>query len=123
MSSIFTGKLGLRHQFAKLTAADLAAANSQATAKLLGRMRMESRLNFMDNTLDTDIAIYLVHPQADPSVVANRLFWIEIPSNRVVNYDVGIAPGLMFDPGTRIYVTYIGGAAPTTGAFRVALWG
>jgi len=122
MSSIFTGQTGLRHQFEKLAFGDLAGTTNATNAKLLARLRQETRLNFIDNTTDKDLVILLVHPKADPTVAANRLFWIEIPSLRVLNYDVGAAPGLHFDPGTRMYVYALGGN-PATGALRLSMWG
>jgi hypothetical protein len=123
MSSIFIGKSGIRHQFLKLTAAQLATANSAATAAYLGRMSQSVSLNFIDNTLNTDVAVLLVHPEGDSTSAADRLFWIEVPTNRVINYSVDLSPNLKFDPGTKVFIYYLGGAAPTSGDFRMALWG
>jgi hypothetical protein len=78
---------------------------------------------FIDNTMNVDLALLLVHPEADSSVTANRLFWIEVPSDRVINYDVGSAPGINFDPGTKIFVYRVGGAAAAQGKLRIAVWG
>ena len=123
MSSIFIGQTGLRHQYYDLTAAQLAAATNATSAVLIGRIRMDARLAFIDNTLNADVAMLLVHPDADATVVANRLFFIEVPSTRVLNYDVGAAPGLHFDGGTRMYVYYLGATAPSIGKLRIIMWG
>ena len=121
MSSIFSGKTGLRHQFFKRTAAELALATNAANAVLVARFNDGVKLNFIDNTLDKDIVLLLVHPDADSAVATNRLFWIEVPSNRVINYDVAKAPNLEFPPGTKMFVYPL--AAVSSGALRVALWG
>lgn len=121
MSSIFSGRKGLRHQFFKRTSAELAGVTNASNAKLLCRFNDAVRLNFIDNTLDKDIVLLLVHPDADSADAANRLFWIEVPSNRVINYDVGKSPNLEFPPGTKMFVYPL--AATSSGAIRVALWG
>ena len=119
--SIFTGQKGLRHQYAALTTAQLAAANNATNAVLLLKFDNVGRLVFLDNTMDKDLSILLVHPDADSTVVANRLFWFELPTNRVMNYDMNMSPGLFFDPGTTIWV--YSAVAPTTGKLRVTTWG
>lgn len=121
MSSIFSGRTGLRHQFFKVTSAEFSGATNAATAVLVARFNKEGRLNFIDNTLDKDVALLLVHPDADASVSTNRLFWIEVPSNRVINYEVGNIPGLIFDPGTMVYAYPL--EAASSGALRFAMWG
>jgi hypothetical protein len=121
MSSIFSGKTGLRHQFYKKTSAQLSSANSIANAALLATFKTEGRLVYMDNTLDADVAVLLVHPDADSTVDSNRLFWIEVPTNRVMNYDVATSPGLLIDPGTKMFIYTL--SAASSGAFRLALWG
>lgn len=123
MSSIFTGKTGLRHQYEDLTYSEVNGATDASSAVLLIQFEQAARMAFIDNTVNVDLALYLVHPDADSTVAANRLFWIEIPSNRVLNY-ADMAPGLVFDPGTRVYVAKAGGAgAATSGKVRVAAWG
>lgn len=128
--SIFSGKRGLRHSFAKLTAAELSAATAATTigtAKLLHTYKNWGRLSYLDNTLidgsgnGVDVGLALVHPEADPTDPTFRLFWIELPGLRVLNYSTGDAPGIAFDPGTRLYAWYL--SAPASGSVRLAAWG
>lgn len=136
--SLFAGQRALRHQFEKLTMADLAGADSIANAKLWIRFGNWGRLSYIDNDLTYDaggtptgveISIAAVHPERDPADPANRLFWLEIAPFRVINYSVGDAAGIAFDPGTRLYVyttnTTVTGGSPTNprGALRISAWG
>jgi len=122
MSSIFVGKTGLRHIYRELDYTKLAGKNTQALSVLLGRIGNAARMNFIDNATDADIYLLLVHPQADASVVTNRLHWVEIGKTRVLNYDVGSSPGIHFDPGTAVYA-YITSPNPTVGKLRMSVWG
>lgn len=125
--SLFTGKKTLRHQFAKLTFTDLTPAINLATSLELIRFQNMGRLAFLDNTLTdvsgdpVDVALYLVHPEATALTDDFKLFWIELPGLRVINYSVGDVPGIAFDPGTRIYVHTL--SVPTAGALRLSAWG
>lgn len=125
--SFFAGKNGLRHQFEKLSVADLVGATSITTAKLWIALTKSSRLSFIDNDLsDTngngiDIGIAAVHPESDPSLVSSRLFWLEVAGHRVINYSM-LEPNTSIDPGTRFYVWVVSGT-PTAGAIRFAAWG
>jgi hypothetical protein len=119
MSQFFSGKTGLRHQYEDLTAADLALATSAATAVLLIEMNQATRIGFIDNTLDQDVILYATHPEADGTVATNRLFWLEVPSNRVLNYESSF-PHQTIDPGTKIYVSVP--SAPFSGKLRIVVW-
>ena len=128
--SLFTGTKALRHQFEKLLTADLAGANDAATAKLWIVFGNWGRLAYIDNTLrdnndnGTEVQLLVQHPDAPVGDTTYRLPWIEVPGNRVINYSVGNAPGIAFDPGTRIYVYKLAGSIePTHGALRIATWG
>ena len=126
--SIFSGKKALRHQFEKIAFGDM-AATTLATAQLFIKFNNWGRLSFIDNTLvdgsnnPIDVTFALVHPDADGSDVANRIEWIEVPGLRVINYSVGDAPGISFDPGTKMYVYNNSGLTPASGALRIASWG
>lgn len=125
--SMFSGKRALRTQFNKITAATIATATDLATSQLLLTFSNWGRLAFLDNTLTDagenpiDVAIYACHPEADPTDDANKILWFELPGLRVINYSVGGAPGISFDPGTRLYVHVVSGT-PAAGALRVAVW-
>lgn len=121
MSSIFTGQSALRHQFSKQTFTNLVPAVDAANAVLLHKFNQAGRLTFIDNTLDATAVLLLVHPDADSTVAANRLYWIEVPSNRVINYGSFILPVLEFDPGSKIFVYTL--TVPTQGFIAIASWG
>ena len=125
--SFFSGKNALRHQYADLVAADLATATTPATAVLWIQFQNYGRLSYIDNdfldggSLGVELDIYAVHPEQDPTVVANRLFWINMGGGRVINYSTGGAPGIAFDPKTRLYVSCPAGV-PASGKLRIASW-
>lgn len=108
--SFFIGKTGLRHQWAQLTATAVNAATNQATSILWANLGRGGRFLYLDNTVNVDIALYLVHPDADSSDVTTRLFWIELPTNRVMNYDFLQQIQVSLDPGTKIFVSKAAGA-------------
>ena len=123
--SIFSGLNGLRHQYHDRTFTQIETTPSidKATALLLATFRTDARIAFIDNSLDQDIALYLVHPDLDGSVSGNRLLWLEVPAARVINYGVTVAPGLSFPPRTKLYVHRVGSSAATEGKVRIAAWG
>lgn len=126
--SLFAGKRALRHQFEKLTGADLVSATDKSSALLLIKYGNYGRFSWFDNTIvdagdvGLEIGLVVVHPEADPSDDDNRLEWIEIPALRVINYGTGEAPGISFDPGTRIYA-YVVSGTPAGGKLSLAVWG
>lgn len=123
MSSIFSGKTGLRHQYEDLTYTEINPATTATNAIMALSFAHASRMLFLDNSINVDLWIYLVHPESDSNMVANRLFWIEIPSNRVVNYDINQS-GISFEPGARMYISKADGAgAATSGKIRISAWG
>lgn len=121
--SIFMGKAALRHHYAALTFTQLAAANSKANAVLLHTFKISGRLTFFDNWTDVEMAVWLVHPEADPSDNDYRLLLVEVSPNQVLNYSVGGVPGIEIESGTRVYCSWTGVAAPTAGKFKIAIWG
>lgn len=121
MSSLFIGKSGLRHQFAELTATAINATTGASDALLLATYRQASQLCFLFNGTAMDIAFYLVHPDADPAVTANRLLWYKHPANFNLNYEQGMN-ALRFDPGSKLYVAKADGTG-TTGFVRIVTWG
>lgn len=119
--SFFIGQTGLRHKWASLTAAEVNGATNQASSVLLQQLERGARFAYFDNTINVDLAIYLCHPDADSSVATNRLFWIELPTNRVINYDFLQQIQVSFDPGTSIWVSKAAGAgAASTGKLRLS---
>jgi hypothetical protein len=118
--SLFVGKTGLRTQFYKKLYSDIAPATSQATAIYLGKFDNLISMFDVDNSLDAAIQLYLVPPDADSTVATNRLPWIEIDKNRVINLNTGMAAIIQFDPGTQVWVS--GVTVPTLGALRIFVW-
>jgi hypothetical protein len=124
MSSIFTGKSALRHNYKYLLAADLATALNPASAAMLAVVAPTgARMMFLDNRLDKEVTVLLVHPEADSTVTANRLLWIEVAPDQVINYDLVASPGLEIDPGAKVFVYSTSGIAPTAGKIKLAWWG
>jgi long-subunit acyl-CoA synthetase (AMP-forming) len=121
--SIFIGKSGLRTQFAKLTSTQLVSAIAPATAIKLASLNNASRWTYLHNGTDTDIAVLVVHPENDSSVVANRLLLTEIAAGMGENFEMGLFAGSSIDPGTQMYIYIVGGVAPTKGAVRLSYWG
>lgn len=116
----------MRHQYAALTSSDLVGATNKNTAKLIMILNRETRSLFVDNSLDVPVAIYLVHPDAEPPTVsASGLFWLEISPYRVINYQ-DMMGGFTIDTRTQIHIHYVGSTAPTVGdqyKVRIAAWG
>lgn len=119
--SFFIGQTGLRHLYNQLTAAQINAAVDQSSAVLLTNLGRGARFAYFDNTVNVDLSIYLVHPDADSSVAANRLFFIELPTNRVINYDFLQQIQVSFDPGTEIWISKAPGAGvASSGKLRLS---
>jgi hypothetical protein len=123
MSSVFSGVTGLRSRYAEAATADLAGKTSKTTALYIAEMDMGARFLYIDNGLDAVLDFWLVHPGAvDPADPANRLFFLEIGKNRVMNFDFLPSLGMFFDPGSRLYVA-VNGSAPTNGdKLRISWW-
>jgi hypothetical protein len=121
MSSIFVGKSGLRLRFDELSGAQLALANSPATAVLLCTSA-SSRIAYFDNSMNVTVAVLAVHPEADESIASNRLLMFKMPAGRFLNFDVQNT--LEIDGGTKLYLYYVGGTAPSaTSSFYLSHWG
>jgi hypothetical protein len=125
MSSIFTGKTGLRTNYVEMTFTTLnaaTAATSQATAKMLCRMDQGARYLFIHNETNAEITFYAIHPEQDSAVAANRLLWKRMGAGVALNYDFLPGLGMMFDPGLRLFVSAESGA-PSSGKIRIDWWG
>lgn len=122
MSSIFKGKRALQHQYAELTSTQIvdAEASDLESSVQLTMLNAASRLVYLDNSLNVDVRLALVHPDLPPDA-ANKLFWIEIGANRVLNYQTGDIPTLIFEPDTRIFLYCP--VTPGSGKFRIISWG
>lgn len=124
---------GLRHQFESFGHAAFASATTAATAVYVGSLRNTTTYLWWENTLtylpegetvpvSNDVVIYAAHPLADATDPNNRLLWIEIGGYRTINYNVGDAPQIKFDPQTKFYASYLTGTAPTAGFLRMYAW-
>jgi len=122
MASIFASPASLNSVYSETSVAEINAATTLATAKLLYSFRAGPKFNFFSNDLDTEIGILLAHPEiddvADPT---KRLLWLKVPAQRVINFSIMGAPWYEFDGGTKLYV-YRVGAAASTGKFLFTLW-
>jgi hypothetical protein len=76
---------------------------------------------YIDNTLNAEIAMLALAPEGDPAVVADKKLFVEVPANRVLNFDSLPNFNLSFPPGSSIYI--YGLTVPTSGALRVLAWG
>lgn len=119
MTSIFAGARGLRTRFEELTFGALAGANSVSTALSLSNA-VKSHIVFIENGLDTTAVIYVVHPDADPAVPANRQILMKLSAGKSLTFDADTF--LEFDAGTKMFVSFEG-SAPTSGNFRMLHWG
>lgn len=118
-SSIFEGKTRLTSQYIQKTFTQLAPATDLASAISVLRFDAVAKLQFFDNSTNADLRLHLVHPEADPSVNTNRLLWLELPANRVLDISVGLS-SLSIPPGTLLYIYC--NTIPTSGKLRVVLW-
>lgn len=126
--SLFVGQKGLRSQFEKRSAAEIAAANSKPNAKQLLKFNNLCTQLYLDNTLvngttPVDVVLYLVHPEGIPTDTDFQLDWLEVPGLRVLNFNVGDSPMIQFEPGTRIFIYLPAGSlVPNGGFFRAIAW-
>lgn len=127
--SMFTGIVnktaGLRTEYYEIPYSVIAAptaATSKATAKMVGSLKHAHHFAFIDNATDVDLTVYVVHPDLDGDlVVGNRLLFVKASADRVLNFATGSAPGIFFDPGTKIYIAAESGT-PTQGTFKWFGW-
>ena len=123
MASIFIGKTGLRHRYRDLVYTNINSATNATNAILIETFTQEARLCYFFNSLDIDLSVWVVHPDADSSVVANRLKLFEMPANFNLNYDLQAA-NLSFDVGMTMFVSKAPSApAATVGKFRIVYYG
>lgn len=119
MSTVFTG-IFMRHVYVKTLPAALAAASSAATAVQIATLSMGARFMYFDNTLNQELSILMVAPEADSTVAANRKLFIELDTNRVINYDFLPGLGMNVPPGTQIWL--FSAVAPVSGSFKLSAW-
>jgi len=117
--NLFKSSTALKHQYTSILFSKLSGTGA-ANAVLSHVFDGTSRMAFLDNATDADISVYIVHPSKDGSVVANRLFWLELGASRVLNYDT-FGGFLTFDSKTSIYIANAG-SAPTSGKVRIISW-
>jgi hypothetical protein len=124
MSSVFIGKTGLRHRYADMTVANINTTTGASDAVLLETFTQEARLCYFFNSFDIDLALWVVHPDADSTVTANRLKLLEFPANFNLNYDLHAA-NLSFDVGMTLFISKVPGVATnaTVGKFRLIYFG
>lgn len=121
--SIFKGKEALRTNYSTLTFAELAGANSKTNAKLWHVFAIGGRLTFLHNATDQEIAVYAVHPEANPSTDDKfKLLMFEMCAGQVLNFVSGNVPSLEFDPGAQLMAAWTT-LAPTTGKIKLSTWG
>jgi hypothetical protein len=122
MPGLFIGKTGLRSQYEELVAADINLTSGKADALLLVTFRRDSRIAFFDNSLDCDVAIWAVHPEGIAEDLNARMLLMEIPKNRVINFDVASMTALTFDAGTKLFASKVAGTT-AAGKLRLFAWG
>jgi hypothetical protein len=120
--SMFIGKIsnksGLRSEFYDLPFGSLVGANSQATAVMLCTLKHDRAYVFISNDMDAEVSFFLVHPELDPAVTSNRLLWLRLGPDRVINFAVGSAPNFSIDAGTKVYIA-AEGSVPTAGSLKL----
>jgi len=124
MSSLFLGKKALRSQYYEATEAQVNATTGQADAFLLCVLPQQSRIVLFDNGLNTPIKVWLAHPEADSQAdPTTRLGWIEIPSQKPINFDISGTVGLSLDAHTKIYISKVGSNSTNGEKVRLVTWG
>jgi len=123
MTSIFVGQKGLRLKYHDLAFSDLAAAVDASTAVLLHTVQADRKLALLDNSMDAFCVILVCHPEADSSVIANRLVLMELACPRQINLDLMGTGNFEVDPGTKIFVFRDPLCSPTCGKVRLISWG
>ncbi|EFX62040.1 hypothetical protein DAPPUDRAFT_120603 [Daphnia pulex] len=112
MASIFASPTSLSSVYNETSVAEINAATTVATAKLLYVFKGNGKFNFFSNDLDTEVGILLAHPNMDDVAdTTKRLLWLKIPAERVINFSVLGVPWYEFDAGTKLYIYRTGTAA------------
>lgn len=126
MSDVFIGTRGLRQHYCSKTFTEVEAttAGDKSTAILLCTMRQADRWIYLCNDTNTEVAFWLVHPDAPQNTGDYRLFWLELGSQGVLNLAASNAPSFELPAKTRIYVAKAAGAgAASSGKVRATSFG
>lgn len=122
MASIFASKTGLNSKYIEVSVADINAATSVATAKMIYTFNNYLRFNFIANYLDTEVGLLLAHPDVDSDATTSyRLLWLKVPGSQVLNFTLQSAPYYEFDPGAKLYI-YRTGTVASSGKFVISMW-
>jgi len=122
MSRIFSDRRGLRTQYFEANHAQISAATSVANAHYLCAVGPSSRIAIFQNQYSCDVQVYLVHPDVDNEVSANRLMFIELEAKTAINFSSDLT-GLELDPQTKIYLVKGAGSSAAGEKFRLFMWG
>ena len=126
MTSIFHGKTSLRYKFDVIVWTELTAgpAIDITTSIMLTHLNAADKISLIHNSMDVDLVISVVHPDADSSVFANRLVLFEIPSCSGMDQEMLGAASMNVDPGTKFFV-HVDPCCPlpTKGKLRLYHWG
>lgn len=133
MSSVFSGKRGLRTGYAEIVFdnAGWGAAIDKANAIEVIGFAGGALRGYFQNCLDVDIRLALVHPLLDPTKDDDRKFWMEIGKTSLINLDDLGQPSLEIEPKTKLFIyrattdtaqTTVE-PAPLAGKFRVVWYG
>ena len=127
MTSIFHGKTALRYKFDTLVWTELTAgpAIDLSSAVMFVHLNAADKVSFIHNSMDVDLVLSVVHPDADSGVVGNRLVLFEIPCKSGLDQDMLGAASMNIDPGTKffVHVDPCSVALPTMGKLRLYHWG
>lgn len=123
MSKLFESPKIIRQKYEEKLFGEFATANNKANSILFCEFKRSAWLAFIDNTLDVGISVYAVHPDANKSDGDYRIFWLKIPTNRVLNFDPNTFAYCQIDSGTALWVHYDGLVAPTSGALAIVYAG
>jgi len=124
MSSIFTGKRGIRQQYEELTFTQIEGTTpgDKATAVLLGTMKQAQRWAYICNETNVPLQFYLVNPESPQNTGDYRLFWFAMSADSIINFGASSAPAWEIPAKTRIYALKESGTA-SSGKLRFTAFG
>ncbi len=122
MPSIFAGKNGLRVRYNEMAFAAINLTSAASDSKMLCSFKSSGRIVLFDNATDVDLQVWVIHPEVTDETA--KLFLLELPAGRPLNFDLTLMGGFEFDAGTRVFICRSNSAiAATTGKLRVVSWG
>ena len=114
----------LRSGFFETTEAQINATTAgPTTVHTICRYNKSAKVALFRNGFNCDVNIYLVHPDNDAAVVANRILWVKVRALTPLNIDISGTIGLEIEPKTSILISKTAGNSSNGGTFDLFIWG